>query len=453
MVATAQGNGTAGFPVGEAQAAPHAWRTVALLTVVYMIGMLDRMIASLLAPMIKADLALTDIQVSLIQGLAFGLFLMLSSPIVGWLVDRYDRRAILFGGLLIWSIGAFSSGLAMTFAALFVARAIVGAFEAAINPTAYAMLAKLFPPKKLALPMSVFVTGGNLGTGLSFILGGAIISFAAASPDLSFPVIGQVSGWQLAFMLTAIPGFLIAPFIWSAPDDRQRASKAIDATTFADLWRYIRRYPRFFFTHHLGFALVMAFIVGLQSWNAVFMTRHHGWPLATVGYWLGMMQMVSAFFGLSFHGWMVDRLFSKGREDAHLLYFAIMCLLALPCGVLAYMVSNGIVSIVLYNVAYFLLMSFAGIGPAALQIATPPDLRGKASAVYMVILSVLATILAPIVVASFTDLLFGDESRLGWSMSLFAALTSGIAAVLFLSGRKAMRQVVADMRQAAAAHS
>lgn len=341
----------------------------------------------------------------------------------------------------------------MTFAALFVARAIVGAFEATINPTAYAMLARLFPPRKLALPMSVFVTGGNLGTGLSFIVGGAIIGIAAASPDLSLPLIGEVSGWQLAFMVTAIPGFLIAPFIWFAPDDRKTRSRPQDLTTFSDLWAYIRRYPRFFVTHNLGFAMVMAFIVGLQSWNAVFLTRHHGWSLSTVGFWLGTVQMFTAVFGLWFHGWMVDRLFSKGRDDAHLLYFAIMSLLALPCGILAYMVPDAMACVILYNVAYFLMMSFAGIGPAALQIATPANLRGKASSVYMVTISILATILAPIVVATFTDLLFRDESQLGQSMSLFAALTSGLAAFLFLFGRRAMREIVADQRKASNAPS
>lgn len=438
-------NTNAQLDLGESPT-PGAWRTVGLLTVVYMCGMLDRSIASLLAPKIKADLALTDIQVSLIQGLAFGLFLMLSSPIVGWLVDRYDRRAILFTGLLVWSIGAFSSGLAMTFAALFVARAVVGSFEAAINPTAYAMLAKLFPSNKLALPMSVFVTGGNLGTGVSFLVGGAILGLAASHPDLSFPLIGQPSGWQMAFMITAIPGFLIAPLIWTAPKDRPSYRRDHDFTSFADLWAHIKRHRLFYFTHNLGFAMVMAFIVGLQSWNAVFLTRQHGWSLAEVGFWMGMLQLIPALIGLPLHGLLVDRLFAKGRDDAHLTYFAVMSLLAAPCGIFAYMVSSGSVSLVLYSLTYFLLMAFCSIGPAALQIATPPNLRGKASAVYMVILSILATILAPIVVAFFTDRLFGNEAYLGRSLSLFAGITGGLATVLFLIGRGPMRRAVAERR-------
>ena len=51
-----------------------AWRAVAVLTLLYWFGTLDRQVAALLIPMIKADLSLTDLQISMIQGLAFGLF-------------------------------------------------------------------------------------------------------------------------------------------------------------------------------------------------------------------------------------------------------------------------------------------------------------------------------------------------------------------------------------------
>ncbi|HJP70053.1 MAG TPA: MFS transporter, partial [Sphingomicrobium sp.] len=252
------------------QVAPGAWRTVCLLTVIYLVGTLDRSIASLLVPVIKTDLALSDIEISLIQGLAFGLFFMLASPLMGWLVDRYDRRAILFGGLTVWSFAAIGSGLSRTFGTLFTARAVVGGCEASINPTAYAMLSKLFPAKRLSLPMSIFVLGGNLGTGLSFVIGGAVVSWVATSPPIGLPLFGHLAGWQAAFIVTGLPGLLFAPLIWTAVDDRSTADKQRDPTTFADLWGHIRRHHRFFVTHNLGFAMIMAFIVGLQSWNSAF---------------------------------------------------------------------------------------------------------------------------------------------------------------------------------------
>ncbi|GAA4810128.1 MFS transporter [Sphingosinicella ginsenosidimutans] len=429
-----------------------AWRAVAVLTLLYWFGTLDRQVAALLIPMIKADLSLTDLQISMIQGLAFGLFFMIMSPLMGWLVDRYSRRVILFCGVVGWSISATASGLVKSFGGLFAARAGVGGCEASINPTAYAMLSELFPPKKLSLPMSLFVMGGNLGSGMSFLLGGGVIAWVSTSPQMSLPWIGPLAGWQLAFVVTGLPGLLLAPLLFTIPESRRPRTAGVTAAPsgFGDLWRHYRRFPVFYLTHGLGFALIMAFVVGLQSWNATFLMRAHGWALSDIGYLLGIFQVGSALIGLAFHGWAVDRLFGRGRKDAHLAYFALMCALAFPCATAAYLIDSGMATLLLYSLAYFFIMAFASIGPAALQITTPANLRGKASAVYMVGVSIIGTILGPIVVASFTDLLFQDEKALGWSMALFAALTTGLAGALFFVGRPAMRRAI-DARMSAGA--
>jgi MFS family permease len=188
--------------------------------------------------------------------------------------------------------------------------------------------------------------------------------------------------------------------------------------------------------------MIMAFVVGLQSWNSAYLTRAFGMPLSQVGFWLGLSQVVSSLMGLWFHGWAVDRIFSRGRSDAHLVYFGVMCLLACPFGVAAYLADSAFMAIACYNIAYFLIMAFASIGPAALQIATPGRLRGKATAVYMILVSLLGTILGPIVVAGFTDGVFGDEAMLGHSMSLFAAITTLLGALCCWFGRLPMRRAV-----------
>ena len=430
---------------------PGAWRTVIVLTMLYWFGTLDRQVAALLIPLIKQDLHLTDLQISLIQGLAFGFFFMLASPVMGWLIDRYSRRLVLYGGATAWSICAIGSGLARSFGQLFATRAGVGAFEASINPTAYAMLSEVFPPRKLALPLSIFVLGGNLGSGMSFLLGGAVIAWIAASPPFVLPIVGQLSGWQMAFVITGLPGLLFAPMIWLAAEPSRARAKAATVTTFADLWHHFRRHPRFFAMHNFGFALIMAFIVGLQSWNATYLSREYGWPLAAIGFWMGLCQVGFALAGLAFHGWAVDRLFSRGHRDAHLRYFTLMSLLALPCSVGAYLVDSAVGMLILYNLAYFFVMAFASVGPAALQIATPPALRGKASAVYMVVISIIGTIFGPMIVAAFTDLLFRDEAALGWSMALFAALTTGGAAIIFSLGRAPMRRAIEEAMAVASA--
>jgi MFS family permease len=424
-----------------------AWRAVSVLTVLYWFGTLDRQIAALLLPLIKADLKLTDTEASLIVGLAFGLaFLAMSLPI-GWLVDRISRRFLLFCGVLLWSVAAMGSGLSRSFGQIFTARVMVGGSEATINPTAYSMLGDFFPPRKLTLPMSIFTLGGNLGSGVSFILGGAIIGLVSSHGDITLPLVGMLRGWQAAFLLSGLPGLVLAFLIFVFPEPRRHAHPTAGShADFGDLGRHYARHPSFYVAMNLGVAMIMAFVVGLQSWNSAYLSRHFGWALPRIGLWLGVTQVIASLTGLWFHGWVVDRLFSRGRLDAHLAYFGTMCVLAFPFAVAAYLVPSGEGAIILYSVAYFLIMAFASIGPAALQIATPSRLRGKASAVYMVVMSLVGTISGPIIVATFTDHLFGDETKLGSSMALFAGLTTAIAALMCWLGRAPMRRAVLAQR-------
>jgi MFS family permease len=423
------------------------WRAVSVLTILYWFGTLDRQIAALLLPLIKTDLNLTDTQASLIVGLAFGLaFLVMSLP-VGWLVDRISRRLLLFCGVLLWSIAAMGSGFSRSFGEIFAARVMVGGSEATINPTAYSMLGDFFPPRKLTLPMSIFTLGGNLGSGVSFMLGGAVIGLVSAAGGIHLPIVGELRGWQAAFLFSGMPGLLLAFLIWVFPEPRRHRHPGAGARAdFGDLGRHYARHPAFYVAMNLGVAMIMAFVVGLQSWNSAYLSRHFGWTLPRIGFWLGLSQIIASLAGLWFHGWVVDRIFSRGRLDAHLSYFATMCVLAFPFGVAAYLVPNAGWAITLYSIAYFLIMAFASIGPAALQIATPSPLRGKASSIYMVVMSLVGTISGPIVVATFTDRLFADETKLGLSMALFAGLTTALAALLCWLGRAPMRRAVTAQR-------
>src|ERR1700752_1687577 len=52
---------------------------------------------------------------------AFVVSYMLSAPALGWLADRYSRWVIIGFAAIIWSIATAASGLAATFAALFIA--------------------------------------------------------------------------------------------------------------------------------------------------------------------------------------------------------------------------------------------------------------------------------------------------------------------------------------------
>lgn len=434
--------------VAEAQVAPQsnvtAWTSVCLLSLVYFMGTLDRQIVYLLSEPIKRDLGLTDVQVSLIQGLAFGGLYMLAMLPVGWLVDNYRRKIIISLGAIVWSIGAIASGLSRSFLHLFGARAVVGGGEASILPASYSIIADYFPVNRLALPMCVFTIGGTLGAGMSMLGGGLLLSWVAGLPPIMLPGFGPLAGWQLAFVVTGIPSFLFALLVLLVrePARRRAPDKTSDRSSLGDLFAHYRKYPRFYLSHTFGFSLTNGLMVGLLAWVPAFLSRAHGWNFSQIGLWLGGGQLVVGLLGIAFHGAIVDRMFNRTYKDAHLRYFVGMAMLSGVLAVLAFTASDARLCAVLYVLSFFCIIGYPGISAACLQMATPPRLRGQASAVFLTCNMVVGTIAGPFIVALLTDHVFGNEASLGYSMIAFAIGVSLSISLVFAYGLSAMRRIV-----------
>ena len=121
--------------VEEAYPPPaRAWYLVGALMVFYIFSLIDRQVIAFLITPMKRDMALTDTQVGLIQGLGFAvLYTFLGLPI-GRLADCISRKKIVTVGVLVWSFMATMCGLARTGTDLFLARVGVGVGEARRRP-------------------------------------------------------------------------------------------------------------------------------------------------------------------------------------------------------------------------------------------------------------------------------------------------------------------------------
>ena len=95
--------------------------------VAYLFSYVDRQILSMLVGPIKADLGLSDTEISLLHGLAFAVFYTVFGiwPIGTW-ADKGNRRNIIAGGVFFWSLMTAVCGRMTSFAGLFAARVGVG---------------------------------------------------------------------------------------------------------------------------------------------------------------------------------------------------------------------------------------------------------------------------------------------------------------------------------------
>jgi MFS family permease len=200
----------------------YAWYVVVVLLLLNVSSFIDRQVMALLADPIKTDLGLSDTQVGLLLGPAFAGTFALSGLLIGRLVDRGNRTAIIAWGVAAWSVMCTACGLANTFGQLFAARFGVGIGEATLSPSANSLIADYFPPEKLATAMSLFTSGVFIGAGLAYLIGGLVLEAVSTAAPWQLPVFGEVSPWQRVFILVGAPGLLLSLLALTVREPRRR---------------------------------------------------------------------------------------------------------------------------------------------------------------------------------------------------------------------------------------
>src|SRR3954471_14422489 len=149
-------------PVPLVSAAFRSYALVVLL-LVYTVNFLDRQIVSILAEPIKNDLKISDTQLGLLTGFAFGIvYCGLGLPIAR-LADRFNRVWIISASLAVWSAATVLCGRAVGYPTLVAARMGVGVGEAGCTPTSHALIADYAPKEKRASALAFFSMGTPLG--------------------------------------------------------------------------------------------------------------------------------------------------------------------------------------------------------------------------------------------------------------------------------------------------
>ena len=99
-------------------------------------------------------------------------------------------------------------------------------------------------------------------------------------------------------------------------------------------------------------------------------------------------------------------------------------------------------ALVLLSVTVFFQASYMGVAAAAVQMVTPNQMRGQATAVYMFATNMLGLALGSTLVAVLTDFVFVDEGALMHSLSLISAVLLPMAAWMFWRGLNAFSAAV-----------
>ena len=133
--------------------------------------------------------------------------------IVGFIIDKIGTKLGLAASLIVWSIAGFCSAIAgKGLPGQLTARGLFGAGEAGNFPASIKTVAEWFPKKERALATGIFNSGSNLGAMICALIIPPIL--AAWNPlEGTTLFLGKIHGWQMAFIITSLIGFIWL-FFW-----------------------------------------------------------------------------------------------------------------------------------------------------------------------------------------------------------------------------------------------
>lgn len=161
----------------------------------------DRLALSFLFPFMADELQLSNRHLGMLSSV-LALAWAVSGALVGaWSDRRGVRKPLLIVAVILFSLCSALSGLVTGFLSLLLFRAIMGLAEGPILPLSQSLMVEASSPQRRGLNMGL-LQGSAAGL-LGAVIGPPVLIALAEAYD-----------WRHAFILSLVPGLLIALLIW-----------------------------------------------------------------------------------------------------------------------------------------------------------------------------------------------------------------------------------------------
>lgn len=344
---------------------------------------LDAMGFGLIIPVMPAllreigDIPLSD--AALVGGLlstVYAVMQFLCGPLIGSISDRYGRRPVLLGSLLVMAVDYVIMALAQTFWLLFLGR-IVGGITAATQSTATAVIADISAPEEKAARFGLVGAAFGLGFVLGPMIGGVLAEYGTRAP---FYAAALLAALNLAF------GYVVMPETVTDKTRRTfewKRANPLGAFTHVSLNPEIKRLLVMYFLYQT------AFFVYPVIWS-YFTTERFGWSESTIGLSL-------ATFGLAMavvQGGLIRAILVWFGDRGTVLYGLIFNTFAF---IVLALVSKGWIALVFVPVTALGAVVIPAL-QAILSKMTADDSQGELQGVLSSI-SALAMIVSPLIMS------------------------------------------------------
>ena len=392
-----------------------AVRTVAALAGLNLLSYMDRQLLVAVAPLLMAEFGLSRARIGLLIGVSFIAVYAAGTLVVGVLADRWPRPRLIAGGLAGWSAGTALAATASGFGPLAAWRALVGAGEAAIVPSALAMLGDRVPARRLGLATGLFYAGVPVGMGLSFAVG------AVVAPRL---------GWRACFLVLGAVGLVALPLVWRMADPPRRGAGTTPSVAgLAAGARAIAARPAL--AGLVAAATLVVYASASSQHTITWLVQEHRWAYSRAAILSAIVVGTAGLAGSVGIGMLTDR--AQRRHPAgRLLALAGVGVVGLAASAALYELPTGSV---LFFPCWFVsqcwLLGWFGPHMAAVDDRAPAGMRATVLGIALLVVNMIGVSLGPYVTG-----LIGDRASLGsglaWSL-LPAAVGLALLALIALT--------------------
>jgi len=346
--------------------------------------------SAVLEPMQK-ELRLDDESAGSVAS-AFMLGYFLSAPIFGYLGDRFPRKYLMLGGVMVWSLATAGSGFVHGFVHLFVVRIFVGVGEACFVTMGPSWISDLFAATRRNTALTLFYVAIPVGSAIGFTLGGWF---------------AQQGDWRHAFIFAGLPGVVLALSLLFLREPNRGEADGIDRevsqhpkAAWADVFGLLlnRRYNLLVWGYTAQTFAMGAFAI----WGPTFLNRIHQLPLGYSSTIFGEMLAGTGLVATLLGGYLATQL-RKRTPAGYVWMMASSMALATPVCFIALITGSSTLSLVGLGISMFFL--FLPVGPICTEMfeIVPVHLRASAMALCMFITHLFGDWRSPAIVGNVSD--------------------------------------------------
>lgn len=408
-----------------------------LLTSISAIGFVDRIVLNVLVEPIRAEFGLSDTEMGLLSGFAFGLLNVVLGLFVARLAEKVRRLSLIALGTLLWSVATASTGFATSFWQLFAARVGVGVGEAIGLPSSQSTISDFVKPARRATAMSILLLAPPIGA----FLGAAGGSLVAAH-----------LGWRYTFFFAAAPGLVLALALHLLLAEPPRGRyDAGDVETVPPIGAVLARFFKVKTLFHVVAGSTLASLAGfgINTFFAAMLMRRYGFTLLEAGLANGLVAAVPATISVMMGGMVADRLAPR-MPHAYARVPAVAMMIAPVLFIAGLLQDNAWAALALLSVAALFQFAYLGVTYGTIHNLMQPRMRVTSSAFTNIVFSLVGGGLGPLLIGAASD---GLAAR-GLSQGAALASAMGGTALVYLWSalhyRLAERTMDADLASALA---